>query len=235
MLSILGLVLALIPPTGAAGGTPAASPSPTATPHELKTIVTVKSSPYCNALAQHFNGALVPMVANDRIFDVVDTQLIDMNEMFNYPDFVNRFVNLRTKVVKESGILQQSLFPIRSEIDALRKSASLSTDPQAVKEMNDAASQLQEAYKHQFQLSTDFYNLSQFMLNYNPMHHHPPLGGWTPYENTVPEDEKNMKVVLHFDQQRQSIDTSETKAVDAATLAAESYCSGASPSPSPKP
>lgn len=235
MLSILALLFALVPPTGAAVGTPAASPSPSATPHELKTIVTVKSSPYCNALAQHFNGALVPMVANDRVFDAVDTQLLDMNEMFNYPDFVNRFVDLRVKIVKESGTLNQSLHPIRAEIDALRQSASLTTDPQAAKEMTDAASQLQEAYKHQFQLSTDLYNLSQFMLTYNPMRHHPPLGGWTPYENTVPADEKNMKVVLHFDQQRQSIDSSENKAVDVATTAAQSHCSGASPSPSPKP
>jgi len=162
-------------------------------------------------------------------------QLEDMNQMFNYPDYANRFMDLRLKIIKESGDLVQSLRPIQQQIDQLRQAAALSNDPQAVAEMKDAAKQLQDAYNHQFQLSTDFYNLSQFMLNYNPMHHHPPLGGWTPYENTVPEDEKNMKVVLHFDQQRQSIDTSETKAVDAATLAAESYCSGASPSPSPKP
>lgn len=235
MLSILGLLLALIPPAGSPSASPAASPAPSASPRELKTIVTVKSSPYCNALAQHFNGALVPMVANDRIFDAVDTQLVDMNEMFNYPDFVNRFTDLRLKIVKESGTLEQSLYPIRGEIDALRQSASLSTDPQAAKELTDAAAQLQEAYKHQFQLSTDLSNLARFMLNYNPMRHHPPLGGWTPYENTVPEDEKNMKVVLHFDQQRRSIDTSEGKAVDVATTAAETHCSGASPSPSPKP
>src|SRR5262249_22688482 len=86
-------------------------------------------------------------------------QLIDMNQMFNYPDFVNRFVDLRTKVVKESDTLQRSLPAIHSEIDALRNSASLSTDPQAAKEMTDAAAQLQEAYKHQFQLSTDFPHL----------------------------------------------------------------------------
>jgi hypothetical protein len=234
MLSILGLIFALIPPSGAAAS-PATSPGPSATPRELKTIVTVKSSPYCNALAQHFNGALVPMLANDRVFDAVDGQLVDMNQMFNYPDFVNRFVDLRTKVVKESDTLQRSLPAIHSEIDALRNAASLSTDPQAAKDMTDAAAQLQEAYKHQFQLSTDFSNLARFMLSYNPMHHHPPLGGWTPYENTVPEDEKNMKVVLHFDQQRQSIGSSEDKAVDVATTAVQNHCSGASPSPSPKP
>jgi hypothetical protein len=233
MLTILGLLFALIPSAGSA--TPTTSSSPSATPHELKTIVTVKSSPYCNALVDHFNGALVPMVANDRVFDSVDTQLVDMNEMFNYPDFVNRFVDLRIKVVKESETLERSLPAIRSEIDALHQASSLSSDPQAAKEMTDAASQLQEAYRHQFQLSTDLGSLARFMMSYNPMRAHPPLGGWTPYENTVPADEKNMKVVLHFDQQRLSIDSSENKAVDIATTAAETHCSGASPSPSPKP
>ncbi|HZY99078.1 MAG TPA: hypothetical protein VFE36_05865 [Candidatus Baltobacteraceae bacterium] len=233
MLTILGLLFALIPSAGSAA--PTTSSSPSATPHELKTIVTVKSSPYCNALVDHFNGALVPMVANDRVFDSVDTQLVDMNEMFNYPDFVNRFVDLRIKVVKESETLERSLPAIRSEIDALHQASSLSSDPQAAKEMTDAASQLQEAYRHQFQLSTDLGSLARFMMSYNPMRAHPPLGGWTPYENTVPADEKNMKVVLHFDQQRLSIDSSENKAVDIATTAAEAHCSGASPSPSPKP
>src|SRR5215469_13968497 len=98
---LFALLLALIPPAGQAGS--AASPAPSASPHELKTIVTVKSSPYCNALAEHFNGALVPMISNDRVFDVVDVQLQDMNEMFNYPNYQNRFLDLRAKIVKESA------------------------------------------------------------------------------------------------------------------------------------
>jgi hypothetical protein len=230
---LLAILFALIPPAGSAAAQ-AASPSPAASPRELKTIVTVKSSPYCNALAEHFNGALVPMVANDRVFDAVDVQLDDMNVMFNYPDYISRFVDLRLKLEKESDTLDQSLRPIRSEIDALRTSASLSTDPQAAKEMTDAASQLQDAYKHQFQLSTDLTRLAQVMMQYNIWRGGHPLNGWTPYMNTLPADEKNVKVVLHFDQQRQSIDTSENKAVDVATTAAETHCSS-SASPSPKP
>lgn len=232
ILSILGLLFALIPPVGPAAAS--TSPGPSATPHELKTIVTVKSSPYCNALAEHFNAALVPMVANDRVFDAVDVQLDDMNVMFNYPDYVNRFLDLRAKIVKESAVLDQSLHPIRAQIDALRDSASLTTDPQAAKEMRDAAAQLQDAYLHQFQLSTDLTSLAHAMLNYNIMRGQHPLNGWTPYESTLPADEKNVKVVLHFPQQRQTIGWGEDKAVDIATTAAETHCSSTA-SPSPKP
>jgi hypothetical protein len=233
ILSIAGLLFALIPPAGPVA-TSAASPGPAVAPRPLKTIVTVKSSPYCNALAEHFNGAFVPMVANDRVFDAVDVQLDDMNVMFNYPDYVNRFMDLRAKIVKESGTLEQSLNPIRAQIDALRDSASLTTDPQAAKQMKDAAAQLQDAYLHQFQLSTDLMSLAHAMLNYNIMRGQHPLNGWTPHDNMVPADEKNVKVVLHFPQQRQTIGWGEDKAVDIATTAAETQCSSAA-SPSPKP
>jgi hypothetical protein len=192
----------------------------------------VKSSPYCNALAQHFNGALVPMIANDRVFDTVDVQLQDMNVMFDYPDYQNRFLDLRAKIVKESAVLDRSLHPIKAEVDALRDSASLTTDPQAAKEMRDAAAQLQDAYLHQFQLSTDLTNLAQAMMNYNIMRGRHPLNGWTPHDNTVPAAEKDVKVVLHFDAQRQTIGWGENKAVDVATTAAETHCSSnASPKP----
>lgn len=230
---LLAALFALIPPAGPAAGS-AASSVPSASPHELKTIVTVKSSPYCNALVQHFNNALVPMVANDRVFEVVNVQLDDMNEMFNYPDYANRFMDLRTKIVKESATLDQSLHPIRSEIDALRDSASLTTDAQAAKEMRDAAAQLQDAYLHQFQLSTDLTSLAQDMMDYNILRGRHPLNGWTPHDNSVPADEKNIKLVLHFDAQRRTIGWGEDKAVDIASTAAETHCSTAA-SPSPKP
>jgi hypothetical protein len=231
MILIAALLIALIPPAPAPVGP--VSPSPAASPRVPKTIVTVKSSPYCNALEDHFNAALVPMIANDRVFDSVDVQLDDMNDMFKYPDYINRFVDLRYKLVKESGVLERSLPPIRSEIDALHKAAALSNDPQAVKEMTDAAAQLQDAYLHQFQLSTDLTGLAQAMMKYNIFRGQHALNGWTPYENTVPEDEKNIKAYLHFDAQRRTIGWGEDKAVDIATTAAEKHCSAITPSPKP--
>jgi hypothetical protein len=220
---VFSLVLAIVLPGGTAGTS--ASPSPSASPHApLKTIVTVKSSPYCTALADHFNGALVPMVANDRVFTAVDTQLDDMNDMFNYPNYVDRFVVLRTKLIKETGVLEASLKPIQEQIDQLRTSATLSSDPTEQAQMRDAASQLQQAYKHQFQLSTDLTGLAQAMMDYPIFRGSHPLGGWTPYESTLPADEKNIKSYLKYDKQRKSIDDAENGAVDLAYTIAQNNC-----------
>jgi hypothetical protein len=220
----LAVVLALIPPP-AAPPAAAVSPSPSASPRALRTIVTVVSSPYCNALAQHFNAAFVPMAANDRVFTRVGTQLDEMNVMFDYPDYVNRFLDLRTKIVKESDTLIASLKPIQKEIDALRQSSSLSKDPAAAAQMRDAADKLHDAYAHQFQLSTDLTSLAQSMLDYNIERGPHPLGGWTPAIQAMPADEKNVRVYLHFDKQLTSIDDAENRAVDVAYAIAQDRCS----------
>jgi len=116
------------------------------------------------------------------------------------------------------------LRPIQQQIDQLRQSATLSNDPAEQKQMRDAASQLQEAYKHQFQLSTDLTGLAQSMMQYDIFRGPHPLGGWTPYDNTLPEDEKNIKSYLRYDRQLKSIDDAENGAVDIAYAIAENNC-----------
>lgn len=221
---LVAAVLALALPASVGAASPSPSPSPSPTPRALKTIVTVVSSPYCNALAQHFNGALVPMLGNDRTFDRASVALDDMNAMFDYPDYANRFVDLRLKMLKESDELIRSLRPIRDQIDALRRSSTLSDDPAAAQEMRDAAAQLQQAYDHQFQLSTDLTNLAQEMMQYDVLAGPHPLSGWTPQLQAMPADEKNIKVYLHFDKQRTSIDDAESRAVDIAYSIATNRC-----------
>lgn len=164
------------------------------------------------------------MLANDRVFDAVGVQLDEMNVMFNYPDYVNRFLDLRAKTVKESDILIRSLKPMQRQIDALRAAAAQATDPAAAQEMRDAAVQLQQAYDHQFQLSTDLTSLAQAMMEYDVQRGPHPLGGWTPALQAMPQDEKNVKVYLHFDPQRQNIDGAEDRAVDIAYSIATNRC-----------
>ncbi|HEY5426922.1 MAG TPA: hypothetical protein VIJ77_10255 [Candidatus Tumulicola sp.] len=214
----LALAIAVLPPAAAS------SPAPSASPRVLRTIVTVVSSPYCNALSDHFNSAILPMLANDRIFNAVGVQLDDMNDMFKYPNYATRFLDLRAKTVKESDTLVKSLKPMQAQIDRLRESAALTTDPAAAKQMRDAAVQLQDAYSHQFQLSTDLTSLAQFMMDYDIERGPHPLSGWTPELQSMPADEKNLKVYLHFDKQRSSIDDAENHAVDIAYAAAQTYC-----------
>jgi hypothetical protein len=235
--SVILVLAMLLPVSGPAPSTsPGASESPDASASPkvpLRTIVTVKSSPYCSALEDHFNSALVPMIANDRVFTAVDTQLDDMNNMFKYPNYIDRFVVLRTKLLKETDVLENSLRPIQKQIDALRESATLSSDPAEQKQMRDAASQLQEAYKHQFQLSTDLTGLAQSMMQYNIFRGSAPLGGWSPYDNTLPEDEKNIKSYLKYGKQLKSIDDAENGAADIAYSIAEVHCGAGATSPGP--
>jgi hypothetical protein len=203
---------------------PVPSASPTAAPRELKSIVTVISSPYCNALAEHFNAALRPMLANDRVFDAVGVQMDAMNDMFDHPDYVNRFLDLRVKMSKESDTLIASLHPIRAEIDQLRNAASLTTDPVAAAQMRDAAQKLGDAYQHQFQLATDVTSLAQFMMQYNIERGGHPLSGWTPQLQAMPEDSKDVKIVVHYNKQRDAISTAEDNATDIAYEIASTRC-----------
>jgi hypothetical protein len=219
MRPVLALAFAL------AGATPSPQPSATSTPRgELKSIVTVVSSPYCNALAEHFNAALKPMLANDRVFTSVGVQLDDMNNMFTYPDYANRFLDLRAKLRKESDVLLASLHPMRTEIDRLRDSASLTTDPAAAKQMRDAAQKLGDAYLHQFQLSQDLESLVQFMMDYNIQRGPHPLNGWTPEVEAMPSADKDIKSYLHYDRQLDAIGTAEDSATDIAYDIASNRC-----------
>jgi hypothetical protein len=201
-----------------------ASPSPSPTPHEPKTIITVISSPYCKSLAEHFNGALVPMLANDRTLDGVGIQLDNLNTLFSQPDYVERFLHVRDRVGHQVVQLTESLAAIQREIDDLRDATRLTTDPQAAQEIHDAAGDLQTAYDKQRQLSIDVQNMYQTMLTYPIWRVHPALGGFDPQEMAEPADMRNVKSYLRFDGQRDVIARNEDKATDAALTAAENNC-----------
>jgi len=198
--------------------TPAPSPTPP------KTIITVVSSPYCKSLATHFNGALVPMLANDRTLDGESVELDDMNDMFEGPNYVQQFLHIRDALGREETVLNQSLPAIQREINALRAGSTLSTDPKAAADIHEAAQELQTAYDHQRQLAIDTQNLYITLLRYNPNRLHPTLGGFDWQDMTAPADNRNIKSYLRFNGQRDIIAGSEDKAADAALSAATTYC-----------
>ena len=216
LFNLLTAILAVVIPS------PAPSPSPS--PHELKTIITVVSSPYCNSLAQHFNGAMTPMLANDRTLDAVSVQLDDLNVLFNKPDYVQQFLHVRDRLGRQETELNQSLATIQREINQLRNGAQLTTDKDAADQIHQAAQELQTAYDKQRQLSIDLQGMYEAMLNYPITRVHPSLGGFNEAEMTMPADERNVKSYLRFDGQRDAIARSEEKAVDIALSAAETNC-----------
>ncbi len=202
---------------------PAPSPSPSASAAP-KTIITVISSPYCNSLADHFNGALVPMLANDRTLDRVSVQLDNADTSFDYPDYVQRFVHARDALGKQEVELNTSLAQIQQEINLLREGSKLTTDTAAAADIHSAAQELQTAYDKQRQLSIDLQNLYRSMLDYPIYRANPALGGFNPREMAAPADARTIKSYLRFNGQRDVIAQSEGKAVDIAYTAAEAYC-----------
>jgi len=199
--------------------TPTASVEP---PPELKTIVTVKSSPYCNALAQHFNGAFVPMLANNVTLDHVGVQLDDLNTLFNKPDFALRFGGVRTKLVAYDGALLKSLPQIQSEINTLRTAETFTTDPDAAKAIHMMAQELQRSYDKQRAITVDLQGVIQGMMDYDVNAHDP--DEFNLYEASLPKDEKDIKVYLRFDGERDIINDAENKAVDLAYDTAVKQC-----------
>ncbi len=199
---------------------------PTASPaaEQPKTIITVISSPYCNSLAQHFNDALVPMLANDRTLDGVSVQLDDMNAMFDQPNYVQQFLHIRDTLGRQETELNRSLAAIQGEINQLREGSRLTSDPQAAAQVHEAAQDLQTAYDKQRQLAIDLQSMYESLLQYNPNRLHPTLGGFDEQDMAAPADARNIKSYLRFNGQRDVIATNEDKATDVALNAAQTYC-----------
>jgi hypothetical protein len=202
------------------------NPSPSASPgeRELPTIVTVISSPYCNSLADHFNGALVPMLANDRVLEGTSVQLDTLNTLFHQTNYVQQYMHVQDQIERQETILNESLAGISRNIVTLRDGAALTTDAQAKAEVTKASWELQTAYDHQRQLAIDLMNLYLAMRNYKVNYANPPMGGFSEREMTESQAMRDSKNWLHFDSQRAVIAQSEDQAVDTAYLAAQTYC-----------
>jgi hypothetical protein len=201
-------------------------PAPSPAPGVPKTIITVKSSPYCNSLGTHFNNALVPMLGNDRSFEATGVQLNSLNQIFldPGPNWQQEYLQARDRIGKEEIAVNNSLAAIQSEINALRVGAALSTDPDAAQQVHLAAQDLQTAYDHQRQMGIDLQQLYQFMLSYPLSRIHPVMGGFTSQNMDVPEEERDVKQYLHYDAQRDIISINEGRAADTALAAADKYC-----------
>lgn len=209
-----------------AAAIPSPGPSTSAAP---KTIVTVKSSLYCNALARHFNAAFVPLLANDRTFDGVDQDLVDINALFSKPDFQMRFVDTRRKLMASVKSIEGSIDGIDGQINALAAAEATTNDPAAAQALRSSVDELRRAYVRQRSLLFDVQGVVQTMMDYDITNRDHPLGGNALSDLGLPADAKDLKSYLRFDGQRDVIAAAEEKAVDTALDAATAYCSGTHP------
>jgi uncharacterized coiled-coil protein SlyX len=144
------------------------NPSPSPAPH-LRTIITVKSSPFCGAFAAHVNSAIGSAVENDQTLGstIVDLRSGDLNGgPMKRANQIQRLENLSDAIYKQyrSG---------ESEIKQLRDLAAKTTDPTEKADVSAAADALGGALYRQHLVQRDldgflaFLNASDMAGNHN--------------------------------------------------------------------
>lgn len=205
------------------GATPSPSPVPGAA-SQLKTIVNIKTSPFCNAIAEHFNAAVTPMLANDRDLNQVRERLVDLNDVFHHADYQSRYFAVRIQLIHYVDRIRASLPEIQRQVNLLRNGERLTQNPDEAKALHRVAEKLQLAYNKQYQLETDLTGVIQSMMDYQP----PANLDITQEElseQSMPKDMRDIKSYLRFDGQRDVIDQAENAAADSAITLVQNHCS----------
>jgi len=214
------MFLAVVLAASAATSKPTATPAPRA---QLKTIVNIRSTPFCNSIAQHFNAAVVPMLANDRDLDQVDTQLTNFTDVFHHADYQIRYSDTRVALIKYVSEISKSLPQIQTEINQLREGERLTTDKAEAAQLHQVAEKLQLAYNKQHQLTIDLGGVIQAMMDY-----HPPNDLDTfqeeMNEQQMPAEMRSVKSWLRFDGQRDVLGQAENAAADQAIDLVTNHC-----------
>lgn len=201
-----------------------AAPSPSSPPApRLRTIASVRSTPFCSSLGLHFNAAVQPMMANDRTLDGVRAQLVDLDGVFSKPDYQIRYADERAKLIRYVGDLQKNLPFMQQQINLLRDGERLTMDAKQAAAIHQVAEKLQLAYDKQYQLSADLLGVAHAMMDYRPQ------GDADSFQNqmqtlSMPQQMRDIKSYLRFDGQRDVIGRAENAAADLAIGLAETSC-----------
>lgn len=163
------------------------------------------------------------MLVNDADFEVVGSNLTDLNDVFHHADYQIRYADLRVKLIKKVDGIRKSLPFIQQQINQLRQGETLTKDAQAGKQLHHVAEKLQLAYNKQFQLATDLTGVIQSMMSYQPPANLD-VAQEELSEQSMPADMKDIKSYLRFDGQRDVIDQAENAAADSAIDLVEKSC-----------
>ena len=134
----------------------APAPSPTASAAPLREIGHVRAvTSFCAAFERHFNGTARPILASDAQASFVGFTLAKLE-----PDFAARGGELRVyddrvNLIHYVGELQKLVPQAQDELNALRASARLASDPQTGAQTLALASSLQRALDKQRQIAID--------------------------------------------------------------------------------
>ncbi|HET7815315.1 MAG TPA: hypothetical protein VFL13_13195 [Candidatus Baltobacteraceae bacterium] len=189
----------------------------------MKTIVTVKSTPFCNSLGQHYNAAAGPMLANDRDLDRINVQLMNFDDMFHHPDYQIRYSDTRVALMKYVSEIVKSLPAMQREINQLRTGESLTTDKAEAAQLHQVAEKMQLAYNKQHQLATDLSGVIQSMMDYRPPADLD-ISQEELAEAGMPQEMRSVKSYLRFDGQRDVLAQAEDAAANLAIDLASTHC-----------
>ena len=127
-----------------------------ASPAPLREIGHVRATtPFCAALQQHFDGAVRPMLAADERIGAIGFTLGTIEGHFHAlaPELL--IADDRIHLLHFVTDLQQSILEATGELDALRSSSALATDPEAAAQTRDVSVSLGVALAKQRQLAID--------------------------------------------------------------------------------
>ncbi len=199
------------------------APAPAPTPKEpLRTIIRVKAqTQFCTAFYQHFNGAVVPLLESDANIGYIDFTLGTVEGHFDQLNRESLLYNDRVNMIHYVGTLQHRVADAQAEVNALRTSAALATDPSDAAAARKLATKLQTAVDKQHQVALDSLGVAQAMMEYEGSEegqraiaaHFP--GGYDPDRN-LPADERDVRTYLHLQKQEDRIGDAEG---DAAQIA----------------
>ncbi len=222
MIARLILTLAVI-------SAPVASPVPAPSPGPpLKEIGSVRSTPYCTAFYNHFNGAVHPLLQNDFTLDRISVSLDNVNNLFSKIDWEEQFYDERLRLEHYVTTMQQNNVVIQREINSLREAQTFSTDPERSSDIHMLAQEMQRALDKQKQMSTDVFGLVQAMIDYAGIHPRyltgQPIGGISLQDLQMPTEAKDIKSYLRFDGMRDRLRDAEVRSAQYAQTVLEKFC-----------
>ncbi|MBC5810559.1 MAG: hypothetical protein GIW95_06870 [Candidatus Eremiobacteraeota bacterium] len=223
------LVLSIEPPQPAptaAVATPQATSTPKAALREIGRIRA--QTPFCRAFTDHFNASARTMLGNDDEISYVDFTFGSIENHFKARAGELLFYDDRVKLIAYVKALQTALPGLQAEINALRKSAALTTDPENAKAARDVAAQLQKSYDRQRQIAIDSLGVIHAMMDYSigntkastSIQTNVP-GGYDEYLQTTPPERRDVRSYLKLHQQMDRIGDAEAAAAITAETVAE--------------
>jgi hypothetical protein len=245
------LVLALSLAAAGPEPEPAATATPIAQREPLREIGHVRAvSSFCQAFIAHFNGAARAMLDNDQTLTFVDFTLGGLQPHFKAKGGELLLYDDRVRLIRYTDSIFKTVPALQNEIDQLRRSAALTSDPDQAKAARDTASELQQSLDRERAMAYDSLGVVHALMDLalgatsdTTLQVHPggpptigapevsgpsastnyigSVASNSDYTQTTPADRRDVRSYLQFDKQFDRIGLAESAAVAHARAVAD--------------